>query len=272
MARQRRRRINWFGWTILTVLLLFGVWQLANLFKLFEFDVVATIKDTQPGGVAGVDLSWRPPFIPSANVSGSGGGSFTVNWQPGGTGSGGTGSGGGETGGEEPGDDYVPPVINSGGGSGGGGGGGTPAVAIVNNSNGLDLITVTPGILDFGYCFPGEVVTLTFTVAMNTEVYGTVNYTIEMVEPDGGFGSAYDIRPYLVVQKDTTEGESETDDIADGRISDYNAEGTIVDTDGLINEDEVDMWVVKFYVPYTTGNYWAWIRVEPVSWEEFIPE
>jgi hypothetical protein len=252
---------------------LFGIWQLANLFKLFEFDVIATIQDNQPGSVAGADGNWTPPFVPSANVSGSGGGSFTVNWQPGGTGSEGTGDDGGETGDDEQDDDYTPPVINSGGGSGGGGGGGTPAVTIVTNSNGLDIIKVTPEILDFGYCFPGEMVTLSFSVELNTDIYGTVNYSIELAEPDGGFAGAYDIRPYLIVEKYSAETDVEPDDIADGTVSDYDAEGIITDTDtNPINEDEVDIWEVKFYVPDQTGNYWAWIKVEPISWEEVTLE
>ncbi len=251
MARQRRRRINWFGWTILTVLLLFGVWQLANLFKLFEFDVVATIKDTQTGGVAGVDGSWSPPFIPSANVSGSGGGSFAVNWQPGGTGSGGTGSGGGETGGEEPGDDYTPPVINSGGGSGGGG---TPTLTIINDS-----ILKIEQYTDFGYVFPGQVVTGYFIVSFKDTSYDNTSYKITLSD---NLTADYSMKAFIKIEKATEGIETERDEIACGEEVPLGCSGEYIARGDLSTTDTEDKWWVTFYVPDTLGYYLADVYLE----------
>jgi len=254
---QQRRRIQWFWWAILAVVLLFGIWQLASLFQLLSFNVDATVGELQPGDVAEIKTNWSEPEVPSSNgtTEDGGGASFGTDWGPAGAGDGGTGDEG--MGPEPEGLVYEGPPPRSGGGGGTG-----PGVTIVENTNNNgDKIYVEPDELDFGYVFPGEVVTLYFTVHLEDDVTGTITYSVEMVVPDGGFGSANDIRPYLVVERDPAEDpEAEPDDIADGTktpIPDYEAEGTVTD-----NVDESDVWLVTFYVPYETGDYWAWIRVE----------
>jgi len=255
---QQRRRIQWFWWVILAVVLLFGIWQLATLFQLLSFSVDATVGELQPGDVAQIKTDWPGPAVSETGGtdSGAGGtGNLETGSGPGGKADKGTGNGGT---GPEPEDlvDEGPPPRS------GGGGGTGPAVQIINSNENLIYVNTD---IDFGTVFPGEVVSGSFTV--NLIVDDDVDYTITLSEnatcasdPD-----CNDIRPYILVQKIQTAGDMDDDpDHAHGvfvppdYLEDYEAEGDLTD-----ETDEFDIWTVTFYVPDVLGEYQAIIVIVP---------
>ncbi len=110
--------------------------------------------------------------------------------------------------------------------------------------------------IDYGTVFLGESLTDYFTVYLTGEET-SLDYSIELTWTAG---NGKDMRPYLTVWK-ATEGDSETDWIADGPNGDYDAAGT------LSGSDTSDKWWVTFDVPNElgdVGDYWTKIMVEVV--------
>lgn len=105
--------------------------------------------------------------------------------------------------------------------------------------------------MDFETVFPGESIQGNLTVSLaGTTVdmsmvpwsgsYTEGNYTVTLLLN----GSLEDMRPYLTVEKDPGEGETEPDPLASDPPA-YQGEGTL----SLGSGDTQDVWLVTFNVP-----------------------
>lgn len=147
------------------------------------------------------------------------------------------------------------------------GGGGAPPPSPINlESNRPTILTINTDI-DFGTVFPEETVQGHFIVyltgtgnATDNETWDTgpftaVTYNVTMTDNVSPYK---DMRPYLIVQRDPGELDSEPDDTANGTDNDYFAIGSLNVTDN----DTFDKWFVTLEVPDDTGDYWIKILIE----------
>ncbi len=250
LSRSRNR----FLWILLVIFLVIGAWFLFSLYQTDAFNIRATIKGS-PVGIA--------QAIAAESGTGGTGGTGDTETGSGTEGSGDTGTGSGNGGTQGKGTELVSgpdgtqdtgiepePVLEDG-----------PLLGIVNIGGQGNRVYINTDI-DYGTVFPGESFTGHFIIYL-TGVdeddweggpYSELIYTITLLEK-----SPYeDMRPYLTVEK-ATEGDSETDWIADGPNDDYDAEGN------LSGSDTSDKWWVTFTVPDDPdefGEYQADILVE----------
>lgn len=106
--------------------------------------------------------------------------------------------------------------------------------------------------IDFGTVFPGTVVQDYFQIESDVPC----DYTLTLGAPaDPG---VIDLRPYLLIERDTTEADT----VADGPISgdpDYTGNGTFES-----ESDLSDKWLVTFFVPDDIGDYDCVVSIVPV--------
>jgi hypothetical protein len=118
-----------------------------------------------------------------------------------------------------------------------------------------NLIYINTDIV-YGTVFPGEEIIDYFTVHLIPNGTGTVTYTVNITA--NTTGSYLDMRPYLIVQKDSVESEDEPNATANGTSGDWYASGNLT-----YGSDTLDKWWVTFYVPDVLGDYQADIYIEP---------
>jgi len=124
--------------------------------------------------------------------------------------------------------------------------------------DGGDILYINTDI-DFGTVFPGEEVTGHFTVHLK-EGYDQVTYSVNMTLKNAA--GVTEMREFLVTQRHYGTGDTDSEtgnDIADGTIGDWDAEGTLDRDAG----DTFDEWWVTFYVPDGLGEYGAEILIIP---------
>ena len=148
-----------------------------------------------------------------------------------------------------------------------GGGGAPPPSPVSLESNRPTVLTINTDI-DFGTVFPEEILQGHFIVYLTgtgnatdnetwTNPFTAVTYNVTMVEHQNT-NDYKDVRPYLVVQRDPAESDTEWDDTANGTAADYFAQGSLNATDN----DTGDKWFVTLEVPDDRGDYWIEIMIE----------
>jgi len=148
-----------------------------------------------------------------------------------------------------------------------GGGGAPPPSPVSLESNRPTVLTINTDI-DFGTVFPEEILQGHFIVYLTgtgnatdnetwTNPFTAVTYNVTMVEHQNT-NDYKDVRPYLVVQRDPAESDTEWDDTANGTAADYFAQGSLNATDN----DTGDKWFVTLEVPDDLGDYWIEIMIE----------
>ena len=156
------------------------------------------------------------------------------------------------------------------------GGGGAPPPSLVNlESNRPTVLTINTDI-DFGTVFPGEeceghfIVYLTGTDnSSGTDQWPgdwptpfiSANYTLLLVSKNG-YG---DMRPTMVVERDTSETDTEPDPIANGWIVDYQAMGSL--DKNADPSDTGDKWIVSWNATDTIDEFWTEIRIVLIDYE-----
>lgn len=136
-----------------------------------------------------------------------------------------------------------------------------PAGMINTRSNRPTVLTINTDI-DFGTVFPEEILQGHFIVSLTgadgTSWNGTYTETTYNVTMTTNVTPYKDLRPYLVVQRDPAESDTEPDNTANGTTHDYFAQGSLNVTDN----DTGDKWFVTLEVPDDTGDYWIEIMIE----------
>jgi hypothetical protein len=264
---------------ILILLLAGAVFQLMETFSLHTMNVHTQIKATPPGiariienteepsgGAPIIDGSENPPsFTPTSGGSGN----SPVSTQT---------AGGNQDppdptattpttdGEEEPPSTTTPPEGKeqppaAAPPAGGGGGGGAPSGMKLNVDQEPTILTINTDI-DFGTVFPGEVRQGHFIVYLTgtdgepwPEEFTQVTYNVTLLAPPD---AAYkDMRPYLLVQRNPAESDTEPVSTANGTAGDYFAFGHL-DADA---GDTGDEWLVTLYTPDEAGDYWIEIEI-----------
>ena len=117
------------------------------------------------------------------------------------------------------------------------------AIAYTNYSQQTRVNAQENILIDFGTVFPGMAVGEPFAVGLTDLAADTgVDYTLTLVF--SGDTGLTDIRPLLLVQKNGSEIDTELDGLADGRIGDYDAAGSLANSGDLS-----DTWLATFFVP-----------------------
>ncbi|MBN1367169.1 MAG: hypothetical protein JW967_04515 [Dehalococcoidales bacterium] len=134
----------------------------------------------------------------------------------------------------------------------------TAAVAFLSFSQ-QTIVKADPSVeidtIDFGTIFPGMTVGSSFTVSFTSPLPDSpLDYNLTLDSPESGMN----IAEYLLVHKDDSELETETDPQADGQIGDFVAIGTVTDP-----EDLQDKWLVTLTLPdeITSGDYGCRIKI-----------
>lgn len=130
----------------------------------------------------------------------------------------------------------------------------TPSI-IVTAVELINSLTINTDI-DFGTVFPGQTVSDYFELCLidpNSSLTYDIDLELKPLDPlDPPLGDFPDMRPYMTVERDPAEApETEPDGSADGRINDYEAEGSL---DGPAG-DECDKWIVTLYVPHFESEH-----------------
>ena len=131
----------------------------------------------------------------------------------------------------------------------------TAAVAIAG-FNQHTMVKADPSVdidtIDFGTIFPGMTAGDSFIVSFTELPYSPLDYTLTLDPPDSGFN----LTGYLLVAKDGSEGETETDPQAGG--ADTTAIGTVTDPGDL-----ADKWLVTLTLPdeLPAGDYGTRIKI-----------
>ncbi len=149
---------------------------------------------------------------------------------------------------------------------------GVPPPGLISPKGSRPAVLTINTDIDFGTAFPGETQQGEFIVYLagvdedewedEWEEETSVTYSITLSNPD-----FVDMRPYVIVERDTGESDNEPDGIADGTNGDYAANGTLDASES--SEDESDRWLVTFYVPdsITEGDYGLQILIQVDSEE-----
>ncbi len=126
---------------------------------------------------------------------------------------------------------------------------GTPSIAVTAVELLNSLIINTD--INFGTVFPGETVSDDFQLCLSdpsTSLTYDIALLLKPLDPDPG--DFPDMRPYMVVERDPAEADSDPDS-ADGRVGDYVAAGSL---DGPAG-DTCDRWIVTLDVPHFESEY-----------------
>ena len=152
---------------------------------------------------------------------------------------------------------------------------GRPPAGLINPQSNRPTALIINTDVDFGTVFPGETVKGKFIVYLdkvtntssNTSwntTYTWITYNVTLLEELDY--TCEDIRPYLIVERDTVESDNETDPLADGTNNDYFARGSLNFTDN----DTFDKWFVTFNVTdnISLNDYGAEVLIEVIDGEK----